>query len=59
MKEKNEQLKNKAIVVFTDGSCNGNRGPCGAGAIMFEGNSNVFITYKRPVARGGSILLAE
>ncbi|CAG2202636.1 unnamed protein product [Mytilus edulis] len=46
------------VVAFTDGSCQGNPGPCGAGAVVYSGNSQG-ISLKRPVANRGSILLAE
>ena len=46
------------IVAFTDGSCQGNPGPCGSGAVLYPGD-NEGISLKRPVAQRGSILLAE
>jgi hypothetical protein len=46
------------IVTFTDGSCQGNPGPCGSGAVLYPGD-NEGISLKRPVAQRGSILLAE
>ena len=46
------------IVTFTDGSCQGNPGPCGSGAVLYPGD-NEGISLKRPVAQSGSILLAE
>ena len=46
------------IVAFTDGSCQGNPGPCGSGAVLYPGD-NERISLKRPVAQRGSILLAE
>ena len=45
-------------VAFTDGSCQGNPGPCGYGAVLYPGD-NEGINLKRPVAQRGSILLAE
>jgi hypothetical protein len=49
---------NTPIVAFTDGSCQGNPGPCGYGAVLYPGD-NEGISLKRPVAQRGSILLAE
>ena len=46
------------IVAFTDGSCQGNPGPCGSGAVLYPGD-NEGISLKRQVAQRGSILLAE
>jgi ribonuclease HI len=46
------------IVAFTDGSCQGNPGPCGSGTVLFPGD-NEGISLMRPVAQRGSILLAE
>ena len=50
-------LRPHSIAAFTDGSCNGNPGPCGAGAIIYFNNQTDKL--KRPVSRRGSILLAE
>jgi hypothetical protein len=38
------------IVAFTDGSCQGNPGPCGSGAVLYPGD-NEGIGLKRPVAQ--------
>ncbi|CAG2195147.1 unnamed protein product [Mytilus edulis] len=43
----------------TCGSCMGNPGPCGAGAIIYTEDSRPAIRLHRPVAQRGSILLAE
>ncbi|VDI25109.1 Hypothetical predicted protein, partial [Mytilus galloprovincialis] len=45
------------VVAFTDGSCQSNPGPCGAGAIRIFNNKE--IELKQPVSKRGSILLAE
>jgi hypothetical protein len=45
------------IVAFTDGSCQGNPGPCASGAVLYPGD-NEGISLKRRVAQRGSILLA-
>ncbi|XP_071133001.1 ribonuclease H-like [Mytilus edulis] len=50
------QTPNTAVA-FTDGSCLGNPGPCGAGAIIYINNQEEKL--KRPVSNKGSILLAE
>ncbi|VDI01221.1 Hypothetical predicted protein [Mytilus galloprovincialis] len=34
--EKIHQLKKNTTLAFTDGSCKGNPGPCGAGAAIFN-----------------------
>ena len=47
-----------SIVTFTNGSCLGNPGPCGAGAAIFPGEQEP-VNLKRPVAHRGSILLWE
>jgi hypothetical protein len=47
-----------AKVAFTDGSCQGNPGPCGSGAVLYPGDYEG-ISLKRPVAQRGSILLTE
>ncbi|VDI53589.1 Hypothetical predicted protein [Mytilus galloprovincialis] len=55
-----EQLKSQTpntAVAFTDGSCFGNPGPCGAGAIIYINDQEEKL--KRPVSNKGSILLAE
>jgi hypothetical protein len=52
----NNQPFNSAVA-FTDGSCSGNPGPCGSGAIIFYKVEE--IELKRAVSNRGSILLAE
>ena len=52
----NNQPSNSAVT-FTDGSCSGNPGPCGSGAIIFHKEEE--IELKRAVSNRGSILLAE
>ena len=46
-------------VAFTDGSCLGNPGPCGAGACVFQPEKTDPILLKQPVSSRGSILLGE
>ena len=46
-------------VAFTDGSCLGNPGPCGAGACVFIPDKTDPILLKQPVSSRGSILLGE
>ena len=48
----------ETVFVFTDGSCKGNPGPCGAGACLFFPNQEK-IELHQPVAKGASILLGE
>jgi hypothetical protein len=50
----NNQPSNSAVA-FTDGSCSGNPGPCGSGAIIFHKEEE--IELKRAVSNRGSILL--
>lgn len=52
--EKNDQEN-----AFTDESCMGKSGPCGAGAIIYTQDSRTAIRLNRPVAQRGSIFLAE
>ena len=47
------------VIAFTDGSCLGNPGPCGAGACLFPPGSGEPVMLKRPVSSRGSILLGE
>ena len=47
------------LIVFTDGSCLGNPGPCGSGACIFVPNETEPVMLKRPVTNRGSILLGE
>ena len=49
----------ETAVIFTDGSCLGNPGPCGAGACLFVPGSSDPIMLKQPVSNRGSILLGE
>ncbi len=45
------------LIAFTDGSCQPNPGPCGAGALISLKEDTVEL--KQPVCKRGSILLAE
>ena len=49
----------RSSFAFTDGSCLGNPGPCGAGAVVFLPDDPSGLELTRPVAARGSILLAE
>ena len=49
----------RSTIAFTDGSCLGNPGPCGAGAAIFLPDSNEEVELTRPVSARGSILIAE
>ena len=46
-------------VVFTDGSCLGNPGPCGAEACIFHPGASEPVLLKQPVSSRGSIVLGE
>ena len=52
------ETTDSTIVAFTDGSCEGNPGPSGAGAVLFPGDT-VAVELKKPVSSRGAILLAE
>ena len=46
------------VLAFTDGSCRGNTGPCGAGACVFLPNNDA-TELKQPVSKLASIRLGE
>ena len=48
-----------SIIAFTDGSCQPNPGPCGAGSCIFMPYQDNPICLKRPVSGYSSILLGE
>ena len=48
-----------AIMAFTDGSCQPNPGPCGAGSCIFMPYQDNPICLKKPVSSHSSILLGE
>ena len=52
------EAESETVFVFTDGSCKGNPGPCGAGACLFFPNQEK-IELHQPVAKRASILLGE
>ncbi|XP_053388561.1 ribonuclease H-like [Mercenaria mercenaria] len=57
----NQQLHDinpDAAIAFTDGSCRGNPGPCGAGSCVFL-PSGERMELKQPVSKMASILLGE
>jgi ribonuclease HI len=47
------------VIAFTDGSCQPNPGPCGAGSCIILPGSDNPIELRRPVSNHGSILLGE
>ena len=47
------------VVAFTDGSCQPNPGPCGAGACIFPPYQTNPVELSRPVSNFGSIMLGE
>ena len=47
------------MIAFTDGSCLGNPGPCGARACIYMPGYTDPILHKQPVTSYGSILLGE
>ena len=53
------EAPDRSSFAFTDGSCLGNPGPCGAGAVVFLPDDPSGLELTRPVAARGSILLAE
>lgn len=54
-----EKCDAETAIGFTDGSCLGNPGPCGAGACLFIPGSCEPVMLKQPVSNRGSILLGE
>ena len=54
-----DQCDAGTAVAFTDGSCLGNPGPCGAGACVFPPGAVEPVMLKQPVTNRGSILLGE
>ncbi|MCG8113581.1 MAG: reverse transcriptase domain-containing protein, partial [Candidatus Thiodiazotropha taylori] len=54
-----ESCDENTAIAFTDGSCLGNPGPCGAGACIFLPGRTEPILLKHPVTSCGSILLGE
>ena len=48
-----------SIIAFTDGSCQPNPGPCGAGSCIFMPYQDNPICLKKPVSGHSSILLGE
>ena len=54
-----EKCDAETAVIFTDGSCMGNPGPCGAGACLFVPGTSDPVLLKQPVSSMGSILLGE
>ena len=54
-----ENCSEKTAIAFTDGSCLGNPGPCGAGACIHLLGHTEPILLKYPVSSYGSILLGE
>ena len=51
--------KERTAIAFTDGSCLGNPGPCGAGECIFPPGHTEPSLLKHPVSSYGSILLGE
>ena len=51
------QPRANSAIAFTDGSCLGNPGPCGAGAVVNFNHTTLELV--QPVSHRGSILLAE
>ena len=47
-----------AVVAFTDGSCRGNPGPCGAGSCLFLSNDEC-VELKEPVSKLALIFVGE
>lgn len=54
-----EMCSERTAIAFTDGSCLGNPGPCGAGTCIFPPGHTEPILLKQPVSSRGSILLGE
>ena len=54
-----EGCDENTVIAFTDGSCLGNPGPCGAGACIYMPGYTDPTMHKQPVTSCGSILLGE
>ena len=54
-----EDSPQDTVFAFTDGSCRGNPGPCGAGAGVFFPGQEEHVSLKQPVSKLASILLGE
>ena len=54
-----EACPQDTVFAFTDGSCHGNPGPCGAGACVFFPGQTKHISLKQPVSKLAAILLGE
>ncbi|MEW8547060.1 MAG: ribonuclease H family protein, partial [Candidatus Thiodiazotropha sp.] len=54
-----EESDTETAFIFTDGSCKGNPGPCGAGACIYLPGQEECVELKQPVSRLTSILLGE
>ena len=54
-----EGCDENTVIAFTDGSCLGNPGPCGAGACIYMPGYTDPTIHKQPVTSCGSILLGE
>ena len=54
-----EKCDMTTAIAFTDGSCLGKPGPCGAGACIFPPGHTEPVVLKQPVTSRGSILLGE
>ena len=52
-----EDSPQDTVFAFTDGSCRGNPGPCGAGAGVFFPGQKEHVSLKQPVSKLASILL--
>ena len=48
-----------SVIAFTDGSCQPNPGPCGAGSCIFMPHQENPVCLKKPVSNHSSILLGE
>ncbi|MEW8544970.1 MAG: reverse transcriptase domain-containing protein [Candidatus Thiodiazotropha sp.] len=48
-----------SAIAFTDGSCQPNPGPCGAGSCIFMPHQEIPVCLKKPVSNHSSILLGE
>ena len=53
-----DNISTNTVVAFTDGSCKGSPGPCGAGSCIILSNIET-VELKQPVSKLASILLGE
>ena len=59
IEEQIDRCEVDTVFIFTDRSCRGNPGPCGAGACVYLPGQEESVELKKPVSRLASLLLGE